>query len=110
MGNLGGAQEMMSKINPAMGQAMGAFNQGAAGNAAKPRRLTKEEREYETAQREVDRMQKESAKFEAPESYAKYAKMQRQILKMEKELKGLKQKADESQKRPPEEDEQDDDS
>ena len=66
---------------------------------------------YETAQREVDRMKKESAKFEAPESYAKFAKMQRQILKMEKELKVLKDKADESQRRPPEEDQQlDDDS
>ena len=67
---------------------------------------------YETAQREVDRMKKESAKFEAPESYAKFAKMQRQILKMEKEVKVLKDKADESQRRrPPEEDQQlDDDS
>ena len=41
-------------------------------------------------------MKKECAKYETPETYAKFGKMQRQILKMEKELKKLKEKADES--------------
>ena len=45
-------------------------------------------------------MKKESAKFETPETYAKYGKMQRQLLKMEKELKKLKEKADASQNDP----------
>lgn len=45
-------------------------------------------------------MQKESEKYETPDDYAKYGKMQRQILKLEKELKKLKVLADESQKRP----------
>ena len=51
-----------------------------------PRRLTKELREYESAQSEVEKMKKESAQFENPNDFAKYGKMQRQIIKMEKEL------------------------
>jgi len=39
-------------------------------------------------------MKKESARYENPDDFAKYGKMQRQILKMEKELKNLKSKAD----------------
>jgi len=35
-------------------------------------------------------MKKESAKFENPSDFAKYGKMQRQIIKMEKELSKLK--------------------
>ena len=96
-----------------MGKAIGAITEGNAANSGskigQPRKQTKEEREFETAQREVDRMKKESAKFEAPESYAKYAKMQRQILKMEKELKVLKEKADQSQNQEEEKENEDDD-
>ena len=51
-------------------------------------------------------MQKESEKYETPDEYAKYGKMQRQILKLEKELKKLKVLADESQKRPAQPDEE----
>ena len=47
-------------------------------------------------------MKKECVKYENPDEYAKYGKMQRQILKLEKELKKLKEKADQSQLREPE--------
>ena len=99
MGNMQGFTQLLSQFNPEMGKAIGAIMPSSAGQDSKmgrPRRQTRAEREYETAQREVDRMRKESVKFEAPESYAKFAKMQRQILKMEKELKVLKEKADRS--------------
>ena len=59
-----------------------------------PRRVTKELRDFETAQREIERMKKESARYENPDNFAKYGKINRQILKMEKELKNLKLKAD----------------
>ena len=39
-------------------------------------------------------MKKECVKYENPDDYAKYGKMQRQILKLEKELKKLKDSAD----------------
>lgn len=47
-------------------------------------------------------MKKECVKYETPDHYAKYGKMQRQILKLEKELKKLKEAADQSQLREPE--------
>jgi len=53
-------------------------------------------------------MKKECANYENPENFAKYGKMQRQLVKMEKEVQKLKIKADESQKRPFLEDSKDD--
>ena len=65
------------------------------------RRKTAEEKEYKEAQNKIEQMKKECVKYENPDDYAKYGKMQRQILKLEKELSKLKEKADQSQKRPP---------
>jgi len=39
-------------------------------------------------------MKKECVNYENPDDFAKYGKMQRQILKLEKELKKLKVQAD----------------
>ena len=41
-------------------------------------------------------MKKESEKYNNPDDFAKYGKMQRQLLKREKELKKLKEMADKS--------------
>ena len=58
------------------------------------RKLTQEEKNFELAQREIDRMKKEVKQYETPDHYAKFGKMNRQILKMEKELVKLKALAD----------------
>ena len=80
MGGMQGVSQLVSQFNPEMAKAIGAIMPSDSAQSSnkmlgQPRKQTKAEREYETAQREVDRMRKESAKFEAPESYAKYAKM-----------------------------------
>ena len=41
------------------------------------RRRTKEERDYEASAKEIERMKKECVKYENPDDYAKYGKMQR---------------------------------
>lgn len=48
---------------------------GVTPGAHAVRKSTKEEKDFETAQGEVDRMKKECAKYETPETYAKYGKM-----------------------------------
>ena len=89
------------KGGPDLAAMMGGLTGASAGGAPQfVRKMTKEEKDFETAQREVDKMKKECAKFETPETYAKFGKMQRQIVKMEKEVKKLKVLADESQNRP----------
>ena len=62
--------------------------------AAPARRKTTEEKAYEKALADIESMKKECVKYENPDDYAKYGKMQRQILKLEKELKKLKDSAD----------------
>ena len=74
-----------------------------------PRRKTKEEKAYLEAQTKIESLKKESVKYENPDDYAKYGKMQRQILKMEKDLKKLKDEADKSQTREPEPGEEEED-
>ena len=58
--------------------------------------LTPEWIEYDEAQKKIDEMKKESEKYSTPENYAKYGKMQRQIVKLEKALPALKKKAEDS--------------
>ena len=72
----------------------------------KPRRKTTEEKEYLTVKENLDKMKKEAAQYENPDDFAKYGKMQRQMLKIEKELDKLKVKADQSQSKPLEEGEE----
>ena len=83
-------------------------NQGPA-----PKPLTKEQKEYQEALKKIEDMKKESEEYNTPENFSKYGKMQRQILKLEKELKTLKEKADQSLLNPqpeaPEEEKKDDD-
>ena len=62
--------------------------------AAPARRKTAEEKAYEKALADIERMKKECVKFNNPDDFAKYGKMQRQITKLEKELKKLKDSAD----------------
>lgn len=87
------AQKQLAETNPEAAAALGKMTGVSQGQAAQ-RRVTKELLEYETAQKEIDRMKKESAQYENPDDFAKFGKMQRQILKLEKELKKLKEKAD----------------
>ena len=84
-----------------MARALGSFQQGASPSAP-ARRKTKEEQAYTQASDNIEKMKKECVKYENPDDYAKYGKMQRQILKLEKELKKLKEAADQSQLREPE--------
>ena len=76
------AQKKIAETHPEAAAAL----EKVTGAPKMPRRLTKELREYESAQSEVEKMKKESAQFENPNDFAKYGKMQRQIIKMEKEL------------------------
>ena len=46
--------------------------------------------------KQIEALKKECVKYETPDDYAKYGKMQRQILKLEKESKKLKELADQS--------------
>ena len=85
----------MAASNPEMAKQMSQMGIGAKPQVQ--RKNTKEEQDFETAQREVDRMTKESLKYQTPEHFAKYGKMQRQLVKMEKEVKKLKDLADKSQ-------------
>ena len=68
--------------------------QNAIQKPKRQRKLTQEEKNFELAQREIDRMKKEVKQYETPDHYAKFGKMNRQILKMEKELVKLKALAD----------------
>ena len=43
--------------------------------AVGPRTITKEVRDFEAAQKEIDRIKKESEKYNNPDDFAKYGKM-----------------------------------
>ena len=97
------AQQQLAQTNPEMASTLAQF--GLKGKE-KPRRKTTEEKEYLTAKENLDKMKKEAAQYENPDAFAKYGKMQRQMLKIEKELDKLKVKADQSQSKPLEEGEE----
>mmetsp|Transcript_587 Transcript_587/g.759 ORF Transcript_587/g.759 Transcript_587/m.759 type:complete len:98 (+) Transcript_587:148-441(+) len=87
-------QASLLKDRPELAEAMGKTSLlGKTGTEPK-RRKTEEEKKYVAAVAEIERMKKECVKYETPDDYAKYGKMQRQILKLEKELKKLKDLAD----------------
>lgn len=78
-----------------MARALGSLQSGAGINASAPaRRQTKEEKAFTAASNQIEKMKKECVLYENPDDFAKYGKMQRQILKLEKELKKLKEQAD----------------
>mgnify|MGYP000663060807 CR=1 FL=1 len=52
-----------------------------------------EEIAVETLQAEIEAMNKECVLYNNPENYAKYGKLQRQLLKKEKDLKNLVEQA-----------------
>lgn len=61
--------------------------------ARKNRPNTPEYQAVEKLENEIEAMQKECTLYNNPELFAKYGKMQRQILKMQKELKVLEETA-----------------
>lgn len=59
---------------------------------------TPEYQAVDKLENEITAMEKECALYNNPEHFAKFGKMQRQILKMQKELKVLVEKAEEASK------------
>ena len=94
-GNFGNPLQQFMQVASGGGNIPGMQN--ATSKPKSQRKLTQEEKNYELAQREIDRMKKEVKQYETPDHYAKFGKMNRQILKMEKELAKLKVLADQSQ-------------
>ncbi len=78
MQGLDEVKKSLEQTNPEMARALGSLQSGVSPKSAAPaRRQTKEEKAYTEASDKIDQMKKECVKYENPDDYAKYGKMQR---------------------------------
>ena len=70
--------------------------QAAANQPAKPR--TKEQKSVDDCESKIKELNKEAEQYNNPEGFAKFGKINRQISKLERELKTLKLVAEEAHK------------